>query len=177
MTLIGSFALADDVKSKDGRFTVSAPVRLIETVKEVEYGLPSGLREKSFKMDIHKFQSEGPGMLYSITYSDYPEHIFKLIVEASGSPEAASEALLNATSRSYEILFNGKLVLDRKIFLSGHRGQECMVESESNGQQVSAWMRNYMVGRRLYQLMTLSPTGEGGRGESFAFFESFRLSD
>src|SRR2546430_2762118 len=67
----------------------------------------------------------------------------------------------------------GKLTSERELTLDQNAGVELVVEKEG----LVVTERAYLVGRRLYQLMVISPPGAAHARAAQAFFASFRLAD
>ena len=105
-----------------------------------------------------------------VSYADFPEWIFKL-----GEPAAITEQLLNRSGLAAETLTNSKLLLETKITLGRYPGHEVLAECQEQGQKALMKVRNYIVNRRHYQVMTLVPKGKGEMIDTNAFLDSFQL--
>jgi len=157
-----------EFKSADGGFSVRTPVPLTESLTTSNPVLSSD--GKSVALTVHQFGGSKAGLYYSVNYNDYPEWVFTI-----GARPAVVEGLLGSAGLGLTKLNNGKLLLETKIALGPHPGREVLVEFQQQGQKAIAKARYYVVGRRLYQIMVLAPSGKGGMSDIDSYLGSFQL--
>ena len=168
--LDGLFSSSDpaEFKSADGGVSVRTPVTLKESITTKNPVVSSD--GKTVELTVHQFGGSKDGLAYSVGYNDYPEWVFTL-----GERPAVVEALLGSAGLGLTKLSNGKPLLETKITLGPYPGREVLVEFQQQGQKAIAKARYYLVGRRLYQIMVLAPSGKGGMSDINAFLGSFQL--
>jgi hypothetical protein len=158
----GTIALshAAEVKSDAGRFAITAPVELKEQTKSVD-------GEEGKKIELHVFQGEKDGKAYFVVYSDRAtdtakqEDIEKLL-------DGARDGLIGG--------MKGKVTNETKIAMAGNAGRELDVDAKFNEIDSKVKARLYMVGKRLYQIMIVTPVGKGTPEEMVEFLNSFKLN-
>ncbi len=157
-----------EFKSVDGGFSVRTPIKLTESITTKNTVLSSD--GKSVLLTVHQFGGSKDGLAYAVDYNDFPEWIFTL-----DERPVVVEALLGSSGLGLTKLTNGKLLLETKITLGPNPGREVLVEFQEQGQKAVAKARYYLVGRRLYQIMVITPSGKGGMSDINAFLGSFQL--
>ena len=154
--------------STGGGFSVKTPVTLKESITTKNPVVSSD--GKSVELTVHQFDGSKASLAYSVAYNDYPEWVFTL-----AERPAVVEALLGSAGLGMTKLLNGKILLETKITIGPYPGREVLVEFQHQGQKAIAKARWYLVGRRLYQIMVLAPSGKGGMSDINAFLGSFQL--
>jgi len=167
-TVQNSLFLPGEFKSAEGGFLVRTPATLKESTTTKKVVISSG--GQSYDITTHIFSGKQGDVIYLVSYADFPEWIFKL-----GEPAAITEQLLNRSGLAAETLTNSKLLLETKITLGRYPGHEVLAECQEQGQKALMKVRNYIVNRRHYQVMTLVPKGKGEMIDTNAFLDSFQL--
>jgi hypothetical protein len=146
--------------SATGRFTVTAPVSLSEKTETLDLG-------DGVKVQMHSFVGERRGIAYIASYVDYPDHI----VQASTPDDMLDGAVQGQSEQP-----GARLVSADPIALEQYPGRAVRLEADSQGMQFTLRARSYMVGNRLYQLISVQKRGTQ-EGEHVApFLASFKLT-
>lgn len=116
---------------------------------------------------------DGPYTTYLFTCSG-PEREIYLIGWVDYDPKFkfGVQAELEANRDNFVRNVKGKLLSTTPIKLGTHPGIEFKADIEGKADVVS---RVYIVGRRPYQLIMVSPTGRDSSADRERFFSSFRL--
>lgn len=143
--------------SAKGRFTVTLP----SDPTEQETEAPSEFGD----VKIHVLQSLllSPLAVCTVLYSDYPDS--------------------NAAKKIYEqrqqsLARKGKVMSDTEILLDGYPGSELRMDTGRSpaGPEGRMVNRIFLVGNRIYQVMTVSQKADVDAAELKKFRESFRLN-
>jgi hypothetical protein len=148
--------------SKEGGFSVMTPVAMEEASQDVDTQIG--------KIRIVMYGGELDGAAFQVGFNDYPKGFV--------TPDNTTQ-LLDGAREGMVNNIGGTLVSEQKVFLKGYAGREIVatvVLDETTGEAIVK-ARIYMVGSRLYQIVVVSPAGEGAvSAESIdAFLKSFKL--
>lgn len=116
---------------------------------------------------VHSFKSINEHILYSISYSDYPDWYFE--------EEDATEFLESVIDAKIKAVF-GELQSSIIISIDGYPGMEFRYTVNQDDEVISGRSRIYLVSNRLYDLRTFSPKDKAFTGTIDAFFKSFTLT-
>lgn len=163
-----SFFQPVEFKSTAGQFTVWTPATLKESVTTKT--VVSSSEGQTYNITTHLFSGSQGDVVYSVSYADFPEWIFKL-----GDPKKITEGLLNATGSGTATLTNGKLLLETKINLGRYPGHEVLSQCQEQGQMALIKARYYIVERRYYEVSALIPSGKGEMNNINTYLDSFHL--
>jgi hypothetical protein len=159
--LLGACAAAatpQAFKNDAGKFTVVAPVEMKESSQSVDTAVG--------KVDIYMFAGDGGNISYIIAYSDYPPAVANADVQS-----VLDGARNGAVSNS-----NGTLTGETKITLDGYPGREFTMDTkDSTGRDITAKARIYLVGVRLYQVLSMAVKGDALISNMDPFLNSFAL--
>jgi hypothetical protein len=139
-----------EFKSVAGKFSVKLP------------GTPEETKQTSQGVDIFMYTLKKDPLFYIVGYGDYPQATID---------QRGPEAMLDADRDSFVKAVKGKILSEKKVKLDGNPGRDIMIEGASANFQ----LREYLVGRRLYQIVS------GGAKEAInspankSFHESFKL--
>jgi hypothetical protein len=150
--------LADAFNSVEGRFTVRAPVHWTEASEEGDLG-------EGVRVTLHSFSGTSDGILFAVRWSDAPKAVDLSHPDAFVEEAAGSRFLGHGAS----------LVRKASLSLGEHPGFESQIDVSVS--RVSLRIRTYLVGRRLYQLVTRQPMGAPDAPIARQFMESFALYD
>jgi hypothetical protein len=138
-------------RSNEGGFVVSLPGRARRTKQAVDS--PTG------KDLVHFHTVEmGSDAAFSVVIFDGPENFLR-------TPPAV---LLKGGRDSILAKAEGKLISERSLSLQGKPGWELVLAGPDGS---TTWVRIYLVGQRLYQVVAISPK----RQDAQRFLDSFRL--
>jgi hypothetical protein len=146
-----------EFRSAEGRFVVTMPATPTPDVKTTDTAVG--------KIQMHSFSIETPAIYCSVAYYDVPTEL---------PLEQSADKFLDSTCDGF--VQGGKLsekVGRRAITLDGHPGRELMGETPDGGFVLLA--RYYVVGKRVYLVMTGVPVGDGASPQVSKFLGSFRL--
>jgi hypothetical protein len=138
--------------SHEGGYSVSLPGRPQEDFRRV----PGQF--KSVLVRYVAAQAPDGSGVYGVGYTDLPA-----AVSDPYAPLQRMEAIAAA--------LKGRLVSSSDVTVDGHPGREYQVQRD----RAVTTLRAFVVGRRLYQLMVTSSTGDNGDGQRGRFMASFRL--
>lgn len=141
--------------SEEGGFSVSMP------------GTPTEETNTSSSaagdIDMHMFSLRSGGNAYLVGYSDYPPDLLEGI-EPDDLLDFARDGAVSG----------GTLVSEAPITLNGHPGRDLTVETSEEGMKI--YIRMYLVGNRLYQVIV--STRDGDLTEDMSdFLDSFKLRE
>ncbi len=147
--------------SAAGRFRVTAPVRFTEKTEDLDLG--DGLKVK-----MYTFLGERRGVAFIASYIDYPAHI----IDASTPDDMLDGAVQGQSEQP-----GARLVSADPISLGEYPGRAVRLEADSQGQKFTLHARSYMVGNRLYQLITVQKLNSPQSEEVTQFLSSFQLTE
>jgi hypothetical protein len=157
LALIGcQQATWEKFSSSEGAFSVLMPGTPTQQVRTA--------KTSSGSIDAHMFLVEHRDVAYIVAYSDYPNPMIQ---------ERTPKLILDGARDGAVANLQGKLVGESIISLDGHQGRELQIESPDGKVTVTA--RIFLVDRRLYQVMVLTPQGKDSSEDVRKFFDSFRL--
>lgn len=147
----------ESLKPEDGRYTARMPPGSVETRQR------SGPGDAAPEVVIR--QSSSGKSAYLITYTDVPARSAR-----------APRVLLDGTRDLVVKSSKGRLLSETRIELGTSPGREIRAEvplgDDPKGGVLSC--RIYLVGRRVFQVMTIGPADEMDSEANRAFLESFR---
>jgi hypothetical protein len=155
LILLAGAARADtvwkDLAAKDGRWSVKLP----GTPTEEKVSTPTEVGT----LEANLWMVSLPGnVAYAVSVMDYPNPI----------PKAQVEGKLDAARDGMVAKVKGKLASETKITLAGgFAGREARIQLG----EMTLVVRNYLVNRRLYQLMVILGPG----ADTATFFDSFKV--
>lgn len=145
--------------SEVGKFSISAPAPFEEMQQSVE--TPVG------PVDIYTFTAEADDSAYVVAYSDYPSEIIE---------QTDPQMLLDGSRDGAVANLGGTLVSEEDIDLEGNPGRSLVIDATtSQDQSATINSRIYLVDNRLYQVLIVSPEGEGAPEDAENFLDSFDL--
>jgi hypothetical protein len=157
LVLIGcQQATWEKFSSSEGAFSVLMPGTPTEQIRTA--------KTSSGSIDAHMFLVEHSDVAYMVAYSDYPNPIVQEITPKLILDGARDGAVANT---------QGKLARESIISLDGHQGRELQIEPA--GGKVTITGRIFLVDRRLYQMMVLTPQGKDLTENVNKFLDSFTL--
>lgn len=156
-TVLCGFTLAwKEFRSTEGRFSVSMPGTPEVETREV----PSDLGPLS----THVFTATEKSIPYVVAYTDYPVD----------SPDAEMSAtILNGARDGVVKSLGATVVKEKEIQLDGHPGKD--LEMTSGPLRLRA--KIYLVGVRLYQVLSVAPKAGKVPKSVDRFLASFKLTE
>jgi hypothetical protein len=148
--------------SAPGKFSIVSPIGLKESSQPIS--LPTGNR-----VDLHMYIGEGAQAAYFASYADYP---VKLVSDAD--PEAILDGVVQGQVSNTK---GSRLVSATPIAYGEYPGRAIEIEAKQNGKTLIMRARAFLVGNRLYQLLTIQESAARDDGKSEKFFDSFKLAD
>lgn len=142
--------------SSQGAFSVLMPGTPTEQIRTANTAFGS--------IDVHMYLLEQTDVVYMVAYSDYPNTVVQGRTPDMILDGARDGAVANA---------QGKLLRELIISLDGHEGRELHIETAGGKATIKA--RIFIVGRRLYQEMVLTPKEETFSTNVNKFLDSFTL--
>lgn len=148
-----------EFKSEAGRFSVTTPAQMQESVQPVE--------TQSGKIDLHLFTGQQDEIAYIVGYCDYSPDLAK--------PENAEHMLDGARDGAVSNT-KGKLIGESSITLDGHPGREIGVQVAPEDQPPMIIKGHFfMVKNRLYQVTVVAPRSRAQDKAVDDFLQSFKL--
>ncbi len=144
-------------KSAACSFSIMTPVPLNETSRAVNTNGSSLL--------MHQFAGDAGNRAYFVTELDSA---------VDAEKDNPAQRLRSGRDGILQNL-GGKLDAERSIALDGHPGTEISVSAQKSGVAMVCKVRMYIVGHRVYQIMTISQTGDENPLAAEAFLDSFKL--
>jgi hypothetical protein len=144
--------------SAEGRFTVEAPVPLVE--KSEDIALPNGrhVTARSFVGDTRDVE-------YVAGYMEIP------LQGLANGPDA----LLHQIAAG-ETLGGRRVLRSEKISLDAHHGRAVDIETDAPAGNTITRVRMYLVGTRVYQVWTVQRADAPDAESARHFLDSFRLT-
>lgn len=146
----------NEFKSPQGEFSILIPGTPTKQTRSVE--TPSG------PLEAHMFLAEQGDVAYMVAYSDYPTMVIR---------DRSSKLILDGARDGAVANAHGTLVRESVVSLNGNHGRE--LEIEPAGGKVTIQARIFLVGHRLYQVMVLTPKGTDFTEDVRKFLDSFTL--
>ena len=160
ITLTAGIAAADvPFTSSDGKFSVTLPVKPTPSTEPLEVG--------ATKLTMHLFQAQLADGVILVSYLDYKD-------DGGMTPVQRIEATVSAEVKGQQGTIVGKeatcdianKALCREVIYTAH----------FEGTDLVKTFRNFLVGRRLYQLAVISKATGGTKPTVIrALFDSFKL--
>jgi hypothetical protein len=141
--------------SEDSSYSVLFPVAPTETME------PLGMLDAS--VDVHSSRVTLGNCAYFISYIDFPED----------STPIDSRQMLWSIGDDAAARMDGEVVADTAILLSDYPGREMTIIAADGGSIYR--IRLYMVDRRMYELVSVTPISEFYTSQAIKFFHSFQL--
>lgn len=143
--------------SDQGKFSVYLPGEPKEQSQTVS--TPVG------PLTLHMYLVEqGVGTAYVAAYADYDEKLVQL---------TSKETLLDGARDGQVKSVRGKLVSEKRIFLSGHPGRELKIQVTD---KLYLRSRLYLVENRLYQVLVVTHKGAIDGPDANRVLGSFKLT-
>ncbi len=161
--VMGSVAFAQETSawtsftSAEGRFTVLMPSK--PKIEDKDTDTTQGT------LPLHLFSSSNDNAYFLISYNDFPN-----------LDETNLQAALEAGRTGAIQSMGGELVSERKISIGNNPGLEFRAKKISEGSEIIANARLYLVGRRLYQLLVLAYKPHADSPDIQRFLTSLELS-
>jgi hypothetical protein len=150
-----------EINSQEGGFRIA--MQSDPRVEKQELDTPIG------KITGHWYAVEGKDAVYGVGYADYPDAIFK-----HGTPRQ----LFSVVRDGWLKRINGKLQADgTEIALDNkYPGMEVIASGQLDGQDAYMRGRFYLVGNRLYQVITFGKRSAMAQSDINRFLSSFKLT-
>jgi hypothetical protein len=145
-----------EFSSSEGAFSILMPGTPTEQIRTV--------KKLSGPVNVHMFLVEEGDVAYAVAYSDHPDTFVQ---------ERTPDLILDDVRDGAVANAHGKLVRESIVALNGHQGRE--LDIESAGGKVTIKNRIFLVGRRIYQVMAVTPRENTSPQDVNKFFESFAL--
>jgi hypothetical protein len=144
-----------------GRYTVLMPGAPQETVQDVP--TPAG----KMKLTSTAVELKDEGKVFAVLFADYDPR-------ADYSDEAFAHRVIEAVLAGSVRSRKGEVRKQAKIKLGSHHGQECLFDTAGGAEKTLA--RVYLVGNRLYQLVSSWPVRAGATSaDAEKFCNSFKV--
>jgi hypothetical protein len=147
-----------EFQSSVGRFSVMAPAPFREVSQPVNTVDGPGI--------IHQFIGNAGPRAFVVSYMDQP------LARETITPEAHLDQVRDAIISD----LHGKAADEKTISASGFPGREFSTTGTAGEQAVSAKVRIFVVGNRLYQVMVIAQLGAELPAAAEAFCNSFQLT-
>lgn len=155
------FARPETLTSTEGRFTVVAPVHLVQQIQDVD--LPTGDTIK-----VTSYSGERSSIGYFVSYADYPQSVIR-----TNKPQTLLQGSRDGVSEN----LGGTITQDTEIALGEHPGREFIVTAkDEKGKPFTVRVRLYIVGARLYELIVWLPESAESGKDVETFFSTFAVS-
>ncbi len=147
--------------SEAGGFSIATPGEMRETTQDVPTAAGN--------IKISLYQTTLGENAFVAGYSDFPAAVLK---------QTSTDKMLDGARDGAARNVNGTVVSDTKITLDGSPGREIVIHGKApSGQEATAKVRYYLVKNRLYQIMVVTPKGNGGAAGTDDFLQSFKLQN
>ena len=144
--------------SDDGKFSVTLPVKPTPSTQPLEVA--------GQKLTMHLFQVELADGVILVSYLDYKD-------DGGMTQVQRIEATVSAEVKGQKGTIVGK---EAKCDLGKTLCREVVYKAHLEGMDLVKTMRNYLVGRRLYQIAVMTTATKGTKPEVIrALFDSFKL--
>ena len=159
LLLAGCSAGSVQLRSKEGNFSVKAPVTLEE--------MPQSIDISSGKKETHTYLAEKDGIAYVATY---------IVFDESSFSQGSLEDMLNNARDSMVNSVSGKLAMETRITLGDYPGRDVTISyTTTDGKDGLIRARLYLVKPNLYQVMVLVDKGQENTASVSSFLDSFKL--
>ncbi len=175
-------APAAETKTEGPAVETTAPPAADKYADWVEYGsephLFTVITPKSFEvsrdttqsaageMELVSYLAELGQVAYGVVCSDFPQDFID---------KTEPNTLLKNGSKGFINQFNGKVSGEQLLSLDGNPGLEIALTGITQGVDIFAKARFYLVGKRLYQVMVIAEKGKEDLEAIDKFLRSFRL--
>jgi len=175
---------AAETKTEGPAVETTAPPAADNYADWVEYGsqphLFTVMTPKSFEvsrdttqsaageMELITYLAELGSVAYGVVCSDFPQDFVD---------KTEANTLLKNGSIGFINQFKGKVSSEQLLSLQGNPGLEIALTGVTQGVDIFAKARFYLVGRRLYQVMVIAEKGKEDAKAIDKFLGSFKLKD
>jgi len=146
--------------SEPHRFTIMTP-KSFEVSRDTTQTTAGDIELVTYLAEL------GPAA-YGVVCNDFPQDIV-----AGKDPNA----ILQGGSKGFNSQFNGTVTGEQLLILNGHSGLEISLTGATQGVEIFAKGRFYLVGNRMYQIMVIAEKGKGDLEAIDKFLGSFKLKN
>jgi hypothetical protein len=149
-----------ELSPQAGRFSVKAPVTLVEQLQTIDTG--------GGKIEAHTYTGEKDGISYVVAYTDFRQEIIN---------QNDPLEMLNTARDTMLSSIKGNLLLETRLTLGDAVGRELILGyTASDGAERVMRARIYLVKNRLYQVIAVADKGQEMADSITKFLDSFKLS-
>ena len=146
-----------EVVSAEGRFRVMMPGQPSKEVRTVK-SLVGPVTDTYYAFDTKEWN-------IGVRYADF---------DGPGQLETPIEEIIKSGRESTVQQFKGFVLSEKEIVVSGHRGNELVMEIPRRGTTYIRWIP---VNRRLYTIAFMSNVATSSKTEVNRFFDSFQITE
>jgi hypothetical protein len=146
--------------SQPHRFTIMTPKSFVVSRDTTQ--TPAG------DIELVTYLAELGPAAYGVVCNDFPQDFV-----AGKDPNA----ILQGGSKGFNSQFNGTVTGEQLLTLNGHSGLEITLTGATQGVEIFAKGRFYLVGNRMYQIMVIAEKGKGDLEAIDKFLGSFKLKN
>jgi len=144
-----------ELKPAGGGFAVTMPGKA--QYQKQTSGVPGG------SVDIHTYLVTDNGLIYLVGYGEYPEQAVR---------GKTAKQVLEGDRDGFVKATDGKILKQKDISLGGNTGIEFDVATAKGAEMR---VQEFLVGRRVYQVVFGGQKGSLAKAEGANFFKSFRF--